>query len=1196
MFQHGFMRHSVLIGLVWVWYSQTVWAQLDPTRALASMKAGDGLQVELFAAEPMLINPTAIDVDHLGRVWVVEAVNYRRINFKRPILREAGDRIQVLVDEKGTGSATKAITFYQGKELYGPLSVCVIPNPNGKGQRVLVAQSPDILEFTDADGDCVADGPPKKFLTGFGGFDHDHGVHGLHVGPEGKLYFTVGDSGLTGLQSSDGKGKKWVSNSSDLQKGTVWRCDLDGKNLELIAHNFRNNYEACVDSFGEIWLSDNDDDGNQQTRICFVLPGGNYGYGPRGPGQSHWHEEQPGIVHKILRTGFGSPTGIQFYEGNFLPPQYANTLLHCDAGPREVRAFTRKIKGAAYELEKNVILTSSDTWFRPSDVCTGPDGSIFVADWYDPGVGGHGMGDWTRGRIYRITPKDHKGYKVPALNLESNEGLAAALASANMTTRLTASLAIDALAVEKRLKFLSDLFKSTKDPRLQARIMYRVYQVEKTEDLFEHFAKSVGGLSTIVDLQAKNPQFNVAVNEALLQRSQRWGTEFSPNDYAQTPATKRDVLLHLRSIEAKRVKPIFYQYARAYAEGKISATEDIFFRAALNIACGTEPNRRNEILADFEKYFPEWNDRVAELVWELQPPSMLGKMEKLLSDPKITSSQKGHIVDIIAAGNSLDSGKTMLSLLKSDAPAEVKSQALANLKLFLPTKWNALVKSGEIDPLVKDLLKNEATQAGALNLIATLNANKYVSEVAKLAESSKNSQVQAEAYRTLASLGGGESLAALKKGLAQAPTKQATAQLIEAFGVALNRKGITEPETKTILEVLSPILLSAQPDPDILRIALESMVGSRVGTQWLLTQKEKGALPEKITGDVGRLVRNTPYQDLRNKALLLFPTPGKLDPKKLPPVTELAKRIGNSKRGEEILKASLKSELQCLRCHMIQGTGGNIGPDLSMIGKKGSKENLLESILVPSKAIADQYVQWTITTLDGKSITGLLVAESEKKLTLRDANGKDYEIESANIDSKKKSLLSIMPDNLINAMTEDDLIDLVEYMTTLKTASHTPEMWHILGPFANDEKDSALDQDLGLEKLSQINLSEKLKGKSGEVKWSTIKTTSSGYVDLQAHYQQAGINSASYLYQKIDSSEAQEAVILFGNDDGARIWLNGKEIFVNRDHFAAAPARHKVNVKLNKGPNTILIKIVNGNNPHGMYFTINAENEMKPAK
>src|SRR5262245_7576786 len=197
---------------------------LPRDEALAALKVADGFQVELFAAEPMLINPTTIDVDHKGRVWVAEAVNYRRIKFGRPIIRKEGDRIVVLVDEKGEGKATKAVTFYQGPEIYGPLGVCVAPYPDGKGQKVFVCQSPDILVFEDKDGDLKADGPPKKLLTGFGGFDHDHGVHGVNIGPDGKLYFTVGDSGVgqgtladgktpvPPLQSSDGKGKKWVSN------------------------------------------------------------------------------------------------------------------------------------------------------------------------------------------------------------------------------------------------------------------------------------------------------------------------------------------------------------------------------------------------------------------------------------------------------------------------------------------------------------------------------------------------------------------------------------------------------------------------------------------------------------------------------------------------------------------------------------------------------------------------------------------------------------------------------------------------------------------------------------------------------------------------------------------------------------------------------------------------------------------------
>src|SRR5215212_9339553 len=203
-------------------------AQKSPEETVKSMTVADGLQVELFAAEPMVINPTSIDVDHLGRVWVCEAVNYRRVGFKRPILREEGDRIVILTDKDGDGKADDGTVFYQGKDLYGPIGICVAPLASGVASappgacRVFVCQSPDILLFEDKDGDGKADGPPKKFLTGFRGFDHDHGVHGINVGPDGKLYFTVGDQGVKNLQSTDNKGPKFTTNTTDCQKGTVW--------------------------------------------------------------------------------------------------------------------------------------------------------------------------------------------------------------------------------------------------------------------------------------------------------------------------------------------------------------------------------------------------------------------------------------------------------------------------------------------------------------------------------------------------------------------------------------------------------------------------------------------------------------------------------------------------------------------------------------------------------------------------------------------------------------------------------------------------------------------------------------------------------------------------------------------------------------------------------------------------------------
>ncbi|HEX3147658.1 MAG TPA: PVC-type heme-binding CxxCH protein [Gemmataceae bacterium] len=1192
------MPRRFLIVLAACGVAPAAFSQKSPEDTVKSMTVADGLQVELFAAEPMVINPTSMDVDHLGRVWVTEAVNYRNKMFKKPLNRPAGDRIQILVDKDGDGKADEAITFYQGPELYGPIGICVAasPNPDKKGAfsyKVFVCQSPDILVFEDKDGDGKADGPPKKFLTGFGGFDHDHGVHGINIGPDGKLYFTVGDTGVNGLQSSDGKGRKYYKSDKDCQAGTVWRCDMDGTNLELLAHNFRNNYECCVNSFGEIWLSDNDDDGNQQTRICYVMPGGNYGYYPRGPGQTHWHEEQPGIVHKTLRTGFGSPTGICFYEGTLLPEKYRGQLLHTDAGPREFRCFHIKPKGAGYELDKENLITSTDSWFRLSDVCVAPDGSVMLADWYDPGVGGHGMGDWTRGRIYRVTPKGHRGHKVPEVKLDNKQNVLATLGSPNQATRWMAidhmrSMKKDDRDVTALMGFASG------DPVLVARANYLLGVNDKIrelvpEDVLKKFEQVGEKLEKDVNVRAyfirRMPFRDDPRDWSIGVEGELAAEEKEPN---ASTAVYREFALLVPRLDVEKGRVLFYTLAKKY-DG-----QDIFYGAALNIACGTDPDRRKAILADFDKHFPEWNDKVADLVWELRPPSVLPRLGKLLEDPKLTPAQKGRIVDILAVNDDPAAGKTLLALLGREVPAEIKTRAIDNLKTYLPTKWKDLNKSEELYGAVSGLLKSKTTVDLGLQIGLAAPDCGIASDAEEIAGNKASArETRILAVQVIGKLHHVKYFHKLEE-LVSDPVVGPAA--VTAMGEYVAGTGVNSGG-KESLDLLHKLVTDAKTSAELRTSALIALVGSRQGTALLLQLKEKNEMPDTLVADAGRLLRNSPFQGERNKAMLLFPAPGKLDPKKLPSPAVLAQRTGNAARGEKVLATSLKGEAQCLRCHMVRGVGGNIGPDQSMIGKKASKENLFESILFPSKAIADQYVQWKVNTTDGKTVTGLLVAETETSLTLRDANGKDYTFALKDVDGpKQKSLVSIMPDNLVAALTEDELIDLVEYMLTLKTASLTPDSWHILGPFANDASDSALDTDLGLEKLPAVDLTRKLKGRDGQVEWGVVRTGGTGYLDLMAHYGAKSPMSASYLYKVIESPADQDGQILMGNDDGVKVFVNGEKVFENRDHFAAEPGRNKFAVKLKKGANSILIKIVNGNDPHGLYFALTSEQELKAGK
>ena len=158
----------------------------SPANSLSDLKVHDGLEVTLFASEPMFSNPTNMDIDAKGRVWVCEAYNYRnQYNPKNPVKAE-GDRIMILEDTDGDGKADKHKVFYQGTDINAALGISVL------GNRVIVSCSPNVFVFTDDDGDDVADRKEILF-QGVQGVQHDHAVHAFTFGHDGKLYFTMGN-------------------------------------------------------------------------------------------------------------------------------------------------------------------------------------------------------------------------------------------------------------------------------------------------------------------------------------------------------------------------------------------------------------------------------------------------------------------------------------------------------------------------------------------------------------------------------------------------------------------------------------------------------------------------------------------------------------------------------------------------------------------------------------------------------------------------------------------------------------------------------------------------------------------------------------------------------------------------------------------------------------------------------------------
>ncbi|HUR47836.1 MAG TPA: PVC-type heme-binding CxxCH protein [Candidatus Saccharimonadales bacterium] len=639
-----------------------------PEAAQADMKKlspGKGLEANLFASEPMVVNPCDMDVDSQGRVWITEGANYRSSFQKWGLLRPEGDRIVVLQDKNGDGNADSVSTFYQDLSVNAALGICVL------GNKVIVSSAPNVFVLTDTDGDGKADKRELMF-TGIAlpDYDHDHAVHAFVFGPDGKLYFNFGNAGKqlkrpsSGLKEIDLHGKvskeemdaavpvldveglEVTAKGKPYRQGMVFRCNLDGSEVEVLGHNFRNNYEVAVDSFGTLWQSDNDDDGNRGVRINYVMEHGNFGYTDEINGASwgtgwkkaqakgasesekpsyHWYQQDPGVVPNLLQTGNGSPAGICIYEGNLLPEVFQNQVIHCDAGPRVVRAYPVQKKGAGYSASIENILTSADSWYRPSDVCVGPDGSLYIADWNDANVGGHYMADSDlskmTGRVYRVAPPGKKP-TTPKLNLKSAAGCIAALRSPNHEARYLAWTELHKMGSKAE----GELVKLSKDsnPRMRARALQLLARIE-------------GKSQKYVDQALQDKDDDVRITGLRMARALKLDVISYVKTLAKDPSAqlRRECALALRHNTSPEAPALWATLAQQHDPS------DRWYLEALGIGADKQENKFFE--AWLTGVGDNWNTAAGrDIVWRSRASKAPELLVKIITDKNTDAAQKDH--------------------------------------------------------------------------------------------------------------------------------------------------------------------------------------------------------------------------------------------------------------------------------------------------------------------------------------------------------------------------------------------------------------------------------------------------------------------------------------------------------------------------------------------------------------------------
>ncbi len=400
--------------------------------ALQGFQLPDGMRGSLFAAEPLMANPVAFCIDEKGRVYVAETFRQKRgvednrshMNwlhddlaletveqrvemFKKYLGDKVGeyaahhDRIRLLTDSDGDGKADQSTVFADGFNAIEDGTGAGVLARNGE---VFYTCIPKLWKLSDNDGDGVADERT--------GLDHGYGVrvafrghdmHGLVMGPDGRLYFSIGDRGYN-VKTAEGK------HLFRPDTGAVFRCEPDGSNLEVFAYGLRNPQELAFDDFGNLFTGDNNSDSGDQARWVYVVEGGDTGWrmyyqylNDRGPWNREklWHPYHEGqaayIVPPVINIADG-PSGLAYYPGVGLPERYQGHFFLCDfrGGPANsgIRSFAVEPDGASFKL----VDSHQFLWkILGTDIDFGYDGGVYVSDWVN---GWDGLG---KGRIYKFT-------------------------------------------------------------------------------------------------------------------------------------------------------------------------------------------------------------------------------------------------------------------------------------------------------------------------------------------------------------------------------------------------------------------------------------------------------------------------------------------------------------------------------------------------------------------------------------------------------------------------------------------------------------------------------------------------------------------------------------------------------------------------------------------------------------------------
>ena len=984
----------------------------DPELERKTFVLPEGFEVNLFAADPQIAKPIQMNFDPQGRLWIVSSEVYPQIEPGQV----ANDRVLIVEDKNGDGVADSTSVFADG--LLIPTGVA--PGDGG----AYVGASTEILFLKDTDGDGKAD-HRRVFLSGFGTEDTHHIVHTFRWGPEQLLYFSQSIYIHSHLETPWGVKR--------LNAGGIWQCRPENLQLDIILRGLVNTWGTAWDDWGATFATD----GAGGEGINYVVPGASYATAYGAP-----------RIMRGLNPGSPKDCGLEIVSGSHLPDDWQGSLVTNDFRGHRVCRYVLKEQGSGYiSQEQQEVIRSNHVAFRPIDVKQGPDGAIYIADWYNPIIQ-HGEVDFrdprrdkVHGRIWRVTYKGKPTVKPTNLAAASTEELLNSLKSPEGYVRQHA----------KRVLKERVTLDGKKDEVVQA-LRTWTHSMDNTAPGY-HRAR-LEALWMYVGLDVVEPELldwllrcsDHRVRSAATRVVGHW-IDRLPNTMALLERQVSDPHPQVR-LEAVRVLgKVQDPHAAEVAMLALDKDVDEWLDYALWLTVRDLQPLWQPALTSGKITFGNNARHIAFVLKSAGSPEAVPVLVKLLQEKQVREADRPQVLDVIGEfGQPADLRKVFELAVANQDPGLLGSLLTANAK-------RNIRPDGDLSGIAA-LLKSD--NAGLKGLAArAIGAWHIDSQWATLQDLARGTDpgVADAAVTGIASYGGDEAVKLLE-------TYSKEPALFRSAIVGLLKLRPEEAAkawgawTCKPLEGDAAALVTLQNQyQDVFNAFLQRKDGSA-----LLAKTLEAPSDAKIQPDAARIglraigASGQPHDALAKvlaAAANISAGPRVLSPEEMAKEIEFVQAHGNPARGEAIFR---RAELTCFKCHSVGDAGGQVGPNLVSLGATAQLDYLVNSLLDPSKNIKEGFTTVVVVTDEGKVLSGVKLRESDTDLIIRDAEDREISIPKSSIDEQKNGA-SIMPVGLADRLTQAEQADLISFLAALgKQPEFTvkPELvvrrWQVLQP------------------------------------------------------------------------------------------------------------------------------------------------------